>query len=86
MHAERCNCQEHKRHALGDTHCITKLNTNFSELFRKVRVQEKWLPNCRPAHALWCCAQGRGEAACDARFVSAAWGVQRAQQGCRFRI
>jgi hypothetical protein len=30
---------------------------------------------------LWCCAQGRGAAACDARLVSAARGVQRAQQG-----
>ncbi len=34
-----------------------------------------------PAHALWCCAHGRGAAACDALLVSAARGVQRAQQG-----
>jgi len=34
-----------------------------------------------PAHALWCCAQGRGAAACDARLVRYARGVQSAQQG-----
>jgi hypothetical protein len=34
-----------------------------------------------PAHALWCCAQGRWASACDARLVRAARGVQRAQQG-----
>jgi hypothetical protein len=33
-----------------------------------------------PVHALWCCAQGRGASACDARLVRAARGVQRAQQ------
>jgi hypothetical protein len=33
-----------------------------------------------PAHALWFWAEGRGAAACDARLVRAARGVQRAQQ------
>jgi len=42
----------------------------------------RWAARRRgPAHALWCCAHGRGAAACDALLVSAARGVQRAQQG-----
>ena len=37
-----------------------------------------WLKIGSPAHALWCCAQGLGEDACEARLVRAARGVHRA--------
>jgi hypothetical protein len=46
------------------------------------KIGTRWAPRRRgPAHALWCCAQGSGADACDERLVSAARGVQRAQQG-----
>jgi len=46
------------------------------------KIGTRWAARRRgPAHALWCCAQGSGAAACEARLVSAARGLQRAQQG-----
>ena len=49
---------------------------------KNFKIGTRWAARRRgPAHALWCCAQERGAAACDARLVSAARGVQRAQQG-----
>ena len=53
---------------------LKRAPSNFSRLGRDGRRRG-------PAHALWCCAHGRGAAACDALLVSAALGVQRAQQG-----
>ena len=47
-----------------------------------LKIRTRWAARRRgPPHALWCCAQGRGAAACETRFGSAARGVQRAQQG-----
>ena len=49
---------------------------------KNFKIGTRWAARRRgPAHALWCCAHGRGAAACDALLVSAARGVQRAQQG-----
>jgi hypothetical protein len=46
-----------------------------------LKIGTRWAARRRgPAQALWCCAQGRGEDACEARLVRAARGVQRAQQ------
>jgi hypothetical protein len=67
----------------GDrSNCRARLSFSGSDEGEQGGFGTRWAARRRgPAQELWCCTQGHGAYACEARLVRAARGVQRAQQG-----